>query len=277
MVGDEPGDPLAFGVGELERAAQPLGDPGAGLLVVVEGVAAPVQHPGGRLADVVQERGEGQREAGIRRQEIEHQHRVVPEVALGLHRLALEQPLHRHQRGQDRRRRGPVSRARFMAWTRLACTSIRRSSWAIRSAETLMTCPAMARRAARVAGSIWSWNRAASRMARRQRSLSSRSRAAGSPMARRMLVLQVRLAPDVVDHFAGERVHEHSVDREVAAGGVELGRAEDDRFGPPAVDIGAVAAESRDLDLDAGATVVAHPHDAERDPDRDRAVGQARP
>ena len=41
-----------------------------------------------------------------------------------------------------------------MARTRLEWTSIRRSSWAIRSAETLMTWPAMARRAAWVAGSI---------------------------------------------------------------------------------------------------------------------------
>ena len=111
--------------------------------------------------------------------------------------------------------------------------------------------PGHRRRAARVAGSIWSWNRAASRMARRQRSLSSRNRAAGSPMARRMRFFEVGLAPDVVDHFAGERVHEHAVDREVAASGVELGRAEDDRFGAPAVDIGAVAAEGRDLDFDA--------------------------
>ena len=60
-----------------------------------------VEHPGRGLADVVQERGEGEREAGIGGQELEHQHRVVPEVPLGLHRLALEQPLHRHQGGQD--------------------------------------------------------------------------------------------------------------------------------------------------------------------------------
>ena len=80
----------------------------------------------------------------------------------------------------------PVSRARFMARVRLWCTSMRRSSWAIRSADTVTTCAAIARRAARVAGSISSSNRAASRTARIARSLSSRSRAAGSPMARRI-------------------------------------------------------------------------------------------
>ena len=64
------------------------------------------------------------------------------------------------------------------------------------------------------------------------------------------VLLQVGLAADVVDQLAGERVHEHAVDREVAPGGVELGRAEDDRLGPAAVDVGAVAAEGRDLDLD---------------------------
>ena len=81
------------------------------------------------------------------------------------------------------------------------------------------------------------------------------------------VVLQVGLAADVVDHLVGQRVQEHAVDREVAAGGVELGRAEDDRFGPAAVDIGAITAKGRDLDFDAAARamVVMNANDAERD------------
>ncbi len=101
VMGDQPGDLLAFGVGEFERTAEPLGDPGPGLFVVMKGVTAAVQHFRRRFARVVQERGEGQGEAGIVRQKIENEHGVVPEVSFGLRRLALEQPFHRQERRQD--------------------------------------------------------------------------------------------------------------------------------------------------------------------------------
>ena len=100
-------------------------------------------------------------------------------------------------------------------------------------------------------------------MARRLRSLSSRKRAAGSPMALRMRFCEVGLAAHEVDHFPRERVHEHSVDREVAASGVELGRAEDDRSGATAVHVSPVAAKSRDLDFDARVTRMPDPDNAE--------------
>ena len=96
-------------------------------------------------------------------------------------------------------------------------------------------------------------------------------------MARRMWFFRSAWPPDVVDHLVRERVQEHPVDREIAAGGVELGRAEDDRLGPPAVDVGAIAAKSRDLDFDARLRDGGpNPHDAERDPDGDRAERQDR-
>ena len=109
VIGDQPGDSLALGIGELEPQARSLGDPGACLLVMMEGVAAAVQHSGRGLAGVVQERGEGEREAGIGGQELEDQHRMVPEIALGLHRFALEQPLHcaRAEAGSPRRGQSP--------------------------------------------------------------------------------------------------------------------------------------------------------------------------
>ena len=43
VMGDEPGDSLAFGVGEFERKTESVGDPGADLFVVMERVAAPVE------------------------------------------------------------------------------------------------------------------------------------------------------------------------------------------------------------------------------------------
>ena len=60
MVGDQPGNPVALGVGEFQAEAEPVGDPGADLLVVMEADPAVVEHPGGRLTDVVQQRGECQ-------------------------------------------------------------------------------------------------------------------------------------------------------------------------------------------------------------------------
>ena len=101
MEGDQPGDPLALVVGKLEVTAQAVGDPCAGLLVVMKGRASLVRYPGRRFAGVVQQCGEGQRKAGPRRQEIEHEHRVIPEVAFGLDGLALKQPPHGDERGQD--------------------------------------------------------------------------------------------------------------------------------------------------------------------------------
>ena len=108
----------------------------------------------------------------------------------------------------------------------------------------------MATSAARVAGSIVSPNREANRTARIRRSLSSPKSGLGIADGAEDPGLEVGLAADVVDQRVVQGIEEHPVDREVAPRGVELGRAEDDRLGAAAVDVGPVAAEGRDLDLD---------------------------
>ncbi len=86
--------------------------------------------------------------------------------------------------------------------------------------------------------------------------------------------LQVLAAPDVVDQPVRQGIQEHAVDREVAPRRIELGRAEHDRLGPTAVNVGPIAAKRGDLDLHAGVTRVPDAHDAERDADGNRPVGQ---
>ena len=88
--------------------------------------------------------------------------------------------------------------------------------------------------------------------------------------------MQIDLAPHVVDHLAGQGIHEHTVDGEITAGGVLLGRAEDDRFRAAAVDVRAVGAEGGDLDLDARLPRIADADDSERDADRHRRKRQCR-
>ena len=100
--------------------------------------------------------------------------------------------------------------------------------------------------------------------------MSSRNRAAGSPIARRMRSREVGPPPDVVDDLVRERVEEHPVDGEIAPRGVELRRAERHRFGPSAVDVRPVAPEGGDLHLDARSVRAEHADHAERDADGDR-------
>ncbi len=138
-----------------------------------------------------------------------------------------------------------------MASARLSWTSMRRNSWAIRSAATLMTSPAIALRAARVAGSISKLE------PRRQPDGSEHAKLVLAQPRQRIAdgaqhaILEIRVAPDVVDQLVGERIEEHAVDREIAAGGIELGGAEDDRLGTASVEISTVATKRRHLDLNA--------------------------
>ncbi len=165
--------------------------------------------------------------------------------------------------------------ARSMAFARVGWTSIRRSSWAIRSTET----------DADLVGH---------RLDRRTRpGLDRHPEPSGEPDSPEEpeLVLaepgfgvadrpqdpgvEVGPAADVVEHLAAQRVEEHPVDREIASLGVEPGVAEPNRLGPPAVDIGPVAPERRDLDLGRG-PLAEHTDHAEADPHRDGPPEQAR-
>ena len=210
----------------------------------------------------MQECGEGQGEAGIGREKIENEHRVVPEVSLGLRRLALEQPFHWQERRQD----GGDQ------------TCLEGQVHGVRAAGMHEHSPQLL--GDPLGGDALDLpghgpqGRAGGRLdlelkPRRQTDGAQAAQLVFAQPCRRVadgsqdVVLQVGLAPDEVDHFTGDWVHEHAVDREVAASGVELGRAEDDRLRAPAVDVGAVAAKSRDLDFDALAMLVAHAHDAE--------------
>ncbi len=72
---------------------------------------------------------------------------------------------------------------------------------------------------------------------------------------------QIGLAADVVDELVRGRVEEHAVDGEVAALRVFLRRGGRDGHGMPAVHVGAVLAEHRDLEK---FLALAHADDAER-------------
>ena len=258
MKSDQPVDSLAFGVGEFQIATKPVAELCADLLVVVKAIAAVVKHPRPRLTDVVQERREGESKAGIGGQQLEHEHRVVPQITLGLHRLPLKHPFHRQQIGED-----GGDQARFESQLHRLRPALVHEHFSQFLGNSLLG-----------DGD----DLAGHRLDRGQRGgfdlkLKSRRQADRPQHAQLVLaesslgvadgaedvILQVRMAPDVVDQRVGERIKKHPIDREIAAGRVELGRAEYDRFGPPAVDISTVAPEGRNLDLGSRAGADAGP------------------
>ncbi len=101
MVLDEPAGAFSLAIREFERPGEFLGDAAADDLVVMECDPAVLKSLGEGFPNVVQERGECQGERGLGGQMIEHQERVIPQVAAGEDRLGLLQALHGRDRGQD--------------------------------------------------------------------------------------------------------------------------------------------------------------------------------
>ena len=243
--------------------------------MVVKAIAAVVKYPRPRLTDVVQERREGESKAGIGGQQLEHEHRVVPQIALGLHRLPLKHPFHRQQIGED-----GSDQARIESQLHGLRPALVHEHFSQFLGNSLLG-DGDDLAGHRLDCGQGGWfdlklkpRRQADRTQHAELVLAESS--LGLADGTEEVILQVRMAPDVVDQRVGERIKKHPIDREIAAGGVELGRAEYDRFGPPAVDIGTVAPERRDLDLDSRAARMPHTHDAERDPHGDRAERQDR-
>ncbi len=270
MVLDEPGDPRALVIRELELAAEVVRDVPADLLMVVEAEPAIVDGLGRRLADVVQQRGEGQREARLGGQELQDQQDVVPEVAFGLDRLALEDPLHRDDWGQHGRRQAGLEHL----VGGLGATGVHEHPPQFGRDPLGGDHDDLRRhRDDRCAGR------------RLDRQPEPRREPDGAEEAELVLaepgrgvadgaedaVAEVGLTPDVVDHLAGGRIEEHTIDREVAPRGVDLGRAEDDRLGMTAVDIRPIAPEGGHLHLLIGLRA-AHPDHPKRDPHGDGPV-----
>ena len=149
----------------------------------------------------------------------------TPRCAASSGRDRREQPGVGQQPEPDRR---PLGAARSLS-----------SSAAIRSPDRCATSGARRSIAASVAGSISKPSVAASRTARTIRSASSSNRAAGSPTARRSPRRDVRPAAERVDEAraASPRLGAapgHRVDREVAAGEVDLERRRRTRPGAAA-------------------------------------------
>ena len=209
-----------------------------------------------RLAEVVEQRGEPDH-GPARRRRVDRAERVVEEV-LALD-LVLGHATLRVELGQDDGQEpglGHAGAARSRAGPRPAA-----SRAPPRCARRRRGRPAraFARIAARVAGSIAKSSTAASRTARTIRRASSRNRAAGSPTARRTrastsatpsngsTIAGVGALP-AAPFPAGAGAPRDGVDREVAAGEVELDVVPElDPVRAPEVGVVVVGPEGRDL------------------------------
>ena len=214
---------------------------------------------GRRLADVVKEDAENQRERNLVRQKLEHDAGVLEDVAFGMKLRRLLAAFHRATSGKICAM-SPLRSSRSQPRTRCGERKMRTSSSRIRSALISLMPGAAAtdRRPGRGLDLKLQHGRETDRAQEPQTIFGEAlRRLADRPND---CALEIGAAADEVDHGLVRRIVKHAVDREVAPARVFFRRGEVDFRRPPPVEISAIGAEGRDLDLEA---VFHHDDDAE--------------
>ncbi len=261
---DEPFGPFAFGVRQAQPARDDPGDAAPDVLVMVERQPPAIAIHRRRLADIVQQRTQREREARRRRRVraaersrgrppgvvefLQHQHGVVPQIARRLHGLALRHAVHRADLRQDHRQQADsVGQPQPDYAVRIDQQAAQFLGDALGADD-------------RYLAGHFAHGRFSGRV---EFELEPRGEPDGAeqpqfvlvePLARiadrtKHTALDVGPAADEIEQLVAHGVEEHAVDREVATRGIGFGRTELDAVRMPPVRVRAFGAERRHLDL----------------------------
>ena len=254
--------PSSFEKRSRLRMTSAMRTPGLDVAVEADAVAGTEgmgRLEGGRFTDVVEQHAPGEGRRGAGRQVIEQHEGMDPDVALGMVLGRLLDAAHSFDLWQDDLRGGRLrgGARRRGAWPSV---SMRVSSSRMRSFETWVSSEACRLMAAKVSGSRVRPSRAAKRMPRSMRSLSSSKRRLGDADGAEDAGGEVVLAADEVEDGFGADVglralvgeaggiEEHAIDGEIAPEHIftRVDR-EADSIGAASVQVSAVIAEGGDF------------------------------